>query len=301
MIHVFQVHKESIDEVPHSKSGRHSFDLEIFGMVGVPPELVQEKQVKIYGEPAAKKQKFMHHQGIQLPGVGGAFQPQMPMMGMYSRPIQQLPGFVPQFVPQQGMMMPGMPMMHRGIQQAPPPQGGPPGPNRGVPGHQQPMHMQNRMGPPPNQMRPPQQQGMGPPPNQMRPPPNQMRPVPNQMRMGAPPNQMGPPPTGMPPRGMPPPMNGAPMGMPPNQMNPNMPPANQQQGMAPPQIQQTPILNTDRTDVVDRQDQLVHQQSIGIKKSSKKKINRIFEGQGYCMEEQRAQHSKYRFPVATEV
>merc|ERR1719361_1135701 len=233
MIHVFQLHKESIDEVPHSKTGRHSFDLEIFGMVGVPQELIQEKQVKIYGEPAAKKQKFTHQpQGIQMPGVGGAFQPRMPMFnGMYPQPIQPLTGFnsgfMPQFMPQQPMV----PMMGQRVPPGVPPPGG-----RG-----QPLNMR--------------------------------------------------PPGGMPPQpGMRPPGGMPPQGMPPQQMpNPNMPP---------PQIQQTPISNPERQDVVDRQDHLVHHQSVGIKKSSKKKINRIFEGQGYCMEEQRAQHAKYRLQAA---
>merc|ERR1740136_17350 len=209
MIHVFQVHKESIDEVPHSKTGRHSFDLEIFGMVGVPQELIQEKQVKIYGEPVAKKQKFHHHpQGIQMPGVGGAFQPRMPMMGMYPQTMQPLAGFNSGFMPQ---FMPQQPMV--------------------------PMHMGQRV---PPGVPPPRPQG-----HQMNMPPNHQPGMPHPgMR----------PPGGMPPQGMPP----------------------------------------ERQAVVNRQDHLVHQQSVGIKKSSKKKINRIFEGQGYCMEEQRAQHAKYR-------
>eukprot|EP00494_Astrolonche_serrata_P023434 UN23692 len=61
MIHVFQVHKQSMDSVPHSKEGRDGFDLEIFGMVNVPLDLIQEKMIKIHGEPAAKNKKFNTH------------------------------------------------------------------------------------------------------------------------------------------------------------------------------------------------------------------------------------------------
>lgn len=50
MVHVFQVHKETIDKVPGAKTGRASFELEIFGMDGVPAEILLEKRIKLYGE-----------------------------------------------------------------------------------------------------------------------------------------------------------------------------------------------------------------------------------------------------------
>jgi len=243
MIHVFQVHKESIDAVPHSKKGRDSFELEIFGMVGVPQELVQERLTKIYGEPAAKKQKISHvtqpGPPVIIPGMpprGGMFAPppqqnqQPPMMGRGMPP--------PQFgmPPPQGFMpnQPGMPpphMMH--------PFGGPPRPGMMRPGGPP-------MGPP-QHMRPPQHHP-GHPPQMMPPPQQQHRPYPGMMH--------------------------------------------QQPGMMPPQIQQQPISNDAKVGVVDRADHLI-QQSTMVKKTTKKKINRIYDRPGVSMEEMRASHPKY--------
>lgn len=55
MEHAYQVHKVSLETVPNAKPGRDSFEIDIFGMGGVPPEIVEEKRAKIYGEPAAKR------------------------------------------------------------------------------------------------------------------------------------------------------------------------------------------------------------------------------------------------------
>jgi len=38
VIHVFQVHKESISKVPNAKPGRDSIQFEIYGMEGIPPD-----------------------------------------------------------------------------------------------------------------------------------------------------------------------------------------------------------------------------------------------------------------------
>lgn len=172
MIHVFQVHKESIDCVPHAKKGRDSFELEIFGMVGVPQELVQERLIKIYGEPAAKKQKIDHMPGVLLPGSGAAPQ------GMWTQP-----GPHPHGGPQGRGMMPGMPgrgfhphhqggfMPGRGGFM-PPGRGGfgmhhgPPGPLNPGPGFMPPHHGR---GMPPYQQHPPQGRGFAPPPHQYAP------------------------------------------------------------------------------------------------------------------------------------
>ena len=43
MVHVFQVHKKTIDKVPHSKQGRDSFDVNVFGMGGVPQNIINLK------------------------------------------------------------------------------------------------------------------------------------------------------------------------------------------------------------------------------------------------------------------
>ncbi|KAE8671112.1 Protein SUPPRESSOR OF FRI 4 [Hibiscus syriacus] len=39
-IHVLQVHKESVAKVPNAKSGRESTDIEIYGMQGIPPDVL---------------------------------------------------------------------------------------------------------------------------------------------------------------------------------------------------------------------------------------------------------------------
>merc|ERR1719499_1544354 len=234
---LLQVHKESIDAVPHAKKGRDSFELEIFGMVGVPQELVQERLVKIYGEPAAKKQKIDH-----VPHQGGVMMPGGPPRPNVYNPQQNQP-------PPQ--------MMGRGM---------PPHPQFGMP-------PQGFGMPPPHQMMP------GPYGNQM--PPNR--------GMGGPPNHPGMPPQHhqkfIPPHHQ---MQNQSQQMPHHQPHPGMP----QPGMMPPQIQQQPISNDAKIDVVERADQLVHQSSI-VKKTTKKKIIRIYDRPGVSMEEMRALHPKY--------
>merc|ERR1719491_1927654 len=161
-------------------------------------------------------------------------------------------------------------------------------------------HMQGR--PPPHQM------GMPPPHygNPNMPPHPHMRPPPPHMMH--PPHQGGPHggPGGMPPQhhpgmGGPPPQHHP--GGPPPQHHPGMPPQHhqpgmmgmppqQQPGMMPPQIQQHPISNDAKVDVVARADHLIAQSTI-MKKSSKKKIIRIYDRPGISMEEMRASNPRY--------
>jgi len=94
MVHMFQVHKETVESVPGAKSGRDSFDIEIFGMDGVPVEIIAEKRSKVLGVAVNKKAKTMqyinapeimipgtpsvynqfasHQHGIMVPGMMGA-------------------------------------------------------------------------------------------------------------------------------------------------------------------------------------------------------------------------------------
>jgi len=81
MVHMFQVHQATIESVPAAKEGRDSFDIEIFGMDGVPAEMIEKKRIKLYGESAAKRQKEQNSQipmaaqgdGIQIPGTRNVF------------------------------------------------------------------------------------------------------------------------------------------------------------------------------------------------------------------------------------
>jgi len=263
MIHVFQVHKESIDTVPAAKSGRESFDLEIFGMVGVPQDLIQEKQIKIYGEPQAKKQKLAHNM-VNLRPLGG--QPlfnqngmRMPVIGMQQPPMQmrQMGGGYNQMqMPQRMMQMPHQQNMM----------------------HQRGNNMMNF--------------------NQPMPPPMQRHGGMPQSPMGGMPNRP-PPPRGHP--GMGHPQQPPHMGMNPNMQHPGgmVPPPQQQfqpgMVMNPPPIQhqqQQPLSEAAKVEVVARQDNLVSQASVQ-KKAKKKKIVRIFDQPGVCMEEIRANNAKY--------
>merc|ERR1719192_2499611 len=117
---MFQVHQATIESVPAAKEGRDSFDIEIFGMDGVPADIIEKKRIKIYGESAAKRQKVQipqmsiaaHSAGIQIPGTRNVFNQfgqitpgrvnqgvmsvgQVVRMPMYA----QYPG-IPQVVPQ---------------------------------------------------------------------------------------------------------------------------------------------------------------------------------------------------------
>merc|ERR1719499_210246 len=131
---------------------------------------------------------------------------------------------------------------------------------------------------------PPPQFGMPPQgfmPNQPgMPPPHMMQqfggpPQPGMMRPGGPP--MGPPQHMRPPQ---------------QQHRPFPGMMHQQPGMMPPQIQQQPISNDAKVGVVDRADHLIQQSTI-VKKTTKKKINRIYDRPGVSMEEMRASHPKY--------
>jgi len=137
MVHMFQVHKETIEHVPGAKEGRDSFEVEIFGMDGVPAEVVDEKRIKVFGEAAKKKPRTSPQQSqlqpiaqpqaheIKIPGTrnvfsirppGGAGVNPMMMMGMPGMPMypgMPFPG-IPQVLP------PPMPLQMSALQLRPP-------------------------------------------------------------------------------------------------------------------------------------------------------------------------------------
>merc|ERR1719277_2137906 len=116
---------------------------------------------------------------------------------------------------------------------------------------------------------------------------------------------MPPPPFQQPGMGMRPPhmqgqMMRPPMGMPgpggfqqpPPFMVPGQPPFGMP-GQSVPLVQQQPISGHAKADIV-RSDQLVQQASV-VKKTTKKKIIRVYDSPGQCMEEVRALHPKYAY------
>lgn len=243
MEHCYQVHKESLDKVPNAKPGRDSFEIDIFGMGGVPPEIIAEKRSKIYGEPAPKKQAQggmpMASGPLVIPGTpSGMTAAAMPVMGIPGLPFNPMmmgrmgiPGRMGMgaMVPGRPMMLPGMPMglqpqVPRPVQIPPMPKAGGapatiptapatgPGPRgTGAPPPQQ--FMRQPGGPPGGQppQGPPGGQPGGPPPNQQQPPAAQP------MAQGAPPQQQPPTQPAMNPA------RAQRMGMPPNQGPPGGP------------------------------------------------------------------------------
>jgi hypothetical protein len=68
VIHVLQVHKESVPKVPNAKPGRESTDIEIYGMQGIPPDVLAAH----YGEEeddAPSKMAKMEFPSSVLPSI----------------------------------------------------------------------------------------------------------------------------------------------------------------------------------------------------------------------------------------
>lgn len=55
VVHLLQVHKESLTKVPNAKKDREGPELVIHGMSGVPPEILLEKQRKLAEERGISK------------------------------------------------------------------------------------------------------------------------------------------------------------------------------------------------------------------------------------------------------
>ncbi|CAN4078480.1 unnamed protein product [Withania somnifera] len=56
-IHVLQVHKESVTKVPNAKAGRESTDIEVYGMQGIPPDVLAAHYGEEEDESPAKTAK----------------------------------------------------------------------------------------------------------------------------------------------------------------------------------------------------------------------------------------------------
>lgn len=63
-IHVMQVHKESVTKVPNAKPDRESTEIDIFGMQGIPPEILAAHDGDQDDEPPAKEAK------VEVPVAG---------------------------------------------------------------------------------------------------------------------------------------------------------------------------------------------------------------------------------------
>lgn len=142
-IHCMQVHKEKVEKVPNSLPGRHSIELEIYGMEGIPEEDLKNHE---------KMKHQREDEGDAGPSGASPSQPPAPPPGPPGMPGPR--GMMP---PQSGPMppmpmgMPPMPMGHMGPM-------GPMGPMHHM-GH----HMGPHMGPMGPRMGPMGQWGNGPP------------------------------------------------------------------------------------------------------------------------------------------
>jgi len=160
MIHVFQIHKETIETVPGAKEGRDSFDTEIFGMEGVPPEMIEEKRIQMFGAPSTKKQKTEQSAGHPL--LSGLPGPELIIPGVSSTTTTSNPSL--------GSMHPARQMMLanvQGVAAVPAPTMPMFGMGMGFPGVPLPLHLPP---PPPPKPWPPEQPKM-PQPLQQPPPP----------------------------------------------------------------------------------------------------------------------------------
>lgn len=61
--HVLQVHKEQILKVPNAKAGRDAIELDVYGMEGVPHDLIETRALGL----TQKKQKVEEVEGLGLP------------------------------------------------------------------------------------------------------------------------------------------------------------------------------------------------------------------------------------------
>jgi hypothetical protein len=79
VVHVFQVHKETVSKIPNAKPGRDSVKNDVIGMDGIPGEEVEDDD----GEPESKKLKIDSNPVIAVP----------PSFNPYSNPFGVVPPF----------------------------------------------------------------------------------------------------------------------------------------------------------------------------------------------------------------
>ncbi|KAM1266367.1 hypothetical protein ACFX2J_035942 [Malus domestica] len=96
-IHVLQVHKESVIKVPNAKDGRESTDIEIYGMQGIPPDVLAAHYGEEEEDGPSKVAKVniptTQFVGGMVPGsMGVAYPPQPPLGAMRPMYNSAVPG-----------------------------------------------------------------------------------------------------------------------------------------------------------------------------------------------------------------
>jgi hypothetical protein len=92
VVHMLQVHKETISRVPNAILGRDNPEDIIHGMAGIPPEIIEEKKEKLEEERGAAKHKKAAHTVFGMSVMSGFF-------NQMSKPHANL---------QPGLLQPGM-------------------------------------------------------------------------------------------------------------------------------------------------------------------------------------------------
>ncbi|KAK4742466.1 hypothetical protein SAY87_000467 [Trapa incisa] len=84
-IHVLQVHKESVTTVPNAKPGRDSTEIEIYGMQGIPPDVLAahygDEEDDAPQKVAKVEPQSTPHAPTMVPGLRGGYRPQ-PSLGV---------------------------------------------------------------------------------------------------------------------------------------------------------------------------------------------------------------------------
>eukprot|EP00730_Choanoeca_flexa_P008055 TRINITY_DN12432_c1_g2_i3.p1 TRINITY_DN12432_c1_g2~~TRINITY_DN12432_c1_g2_i3.p1 ORF type:complete len:342 (+),score=46.10 TRINITY_DN12432_c1_g2_i3:35-1060(+) len=166
VVHCMQVHKEEVLEVPNSLPGRADPEVNIFGMAGVPPNLIMQKQQEAIAKMANKMAKRSDEAAPPPPPDNGYAAPPPPYgappppPGNYGQPQ---PGYGYQPPPMQGGYGGGPPPPPPGAYGAPPRPPASMGYGQGPP--RPPPGMSGPPAPPPGMSGPPAPPpGMGGPP-----------------------------------------------------------------------------------------------------------------------------------------
>ncbi|GAB2282496.1 hypothetical protein Dimus_017039 [Dionaea muscipula] len=99
VIHVLQVHKENVTKVPNAKSERESTEIEIYGMQGIPADILAAHYGDLEEEAPLKSAK-VEFPGTNMmvgvvPGVAGVGYPPHATYGVVQAPIYKAAGAAP--------------------------------------------------------------------------------------------------------------------------------------------------------------------------------------------------------------
>ncbi|KAJ7570513.1 hypothetical protein O6H91_01G123700 [Diphasiastrum complanatum] len=97
VVHVLQVHKESITKVPNSKPERESTEIEIFGMEGIPAEILAAHDGDQFTADDDEKPTKIAKMDIPIPPLGGGLGYRPVVSGMPFQPVYTAmpPTYVP--------------------------------------------------------------------------------------------------------------------------------------------------------------------------------------------------------------